>query len=57
MIRLHKKFDIFSKRFMKVEEDMKEIKNNFFRVMHCAFAKYDEGYSKKKENIEKKGAR
>ena len=41
------KFDIFLKRFMKVEEDIKEIKNNFFRVMHCAFAKYEEGFKRK----------
>ena len=32
MIRLNKKFDIFLKRFMKVEEDIREIRNNFFRV-------------------------
>jgi hypothetical protein len=54
MIRLNKKFDIFLKRFMKVEEDVKEIKNNFFRVMHCAFSKYEDGFKKKITNIEQK---
>jgi hypothetical protein len=52
MIRLNKKFDIFLKRFMKLEEDIKEIKNKFFRVMHCAFAKYDQGYKKKTDYVE-----
>lgn len=54
MIRLNKKFDIFLKRFMKVEEDIKEIKNNFFRVMHCAFAKYEEGFKRKNEYLERR---
>ena len=57
MIRLNKKFDIFLKRFMKVEEDMKEIKNNFFRVMHCAFAKYEEGFKRKNEYLERRRVR
>ena len=54
MIRLNKKFDIFLKRFLKVEEDIKEIKNNFFRVMHCAFAKYEEGFKRKNEYLERR---
>lgn len=54
LIRLNKKFDIFLKRFMKVEEDIKEIKNNFFRVMHCAFAKYEEGFKRKNEYLERR---
>mgnify|MGYP001807129390 CR=1 FL=1 len=41
IIRLNKKFDIFMKRFMRAEEDIKEVKQNFYRVMHCAFAKYE----------------
>ena len=41
IIRLSKKFDIFMKRFMRAEEDVKEVKQNFYRVMHCAFAKYE----------------
>jgi hypothetical protein len=57
MIRLNKKFDIFLKRFMKVEEDIKEIKNNFFRVMHCAFAKYEEGFKRKNEYLERRRVR
>lgn len=57
MIRLNKKFDIFLKRFMKVEEDIKEIKNNFFRVMHCAFAKYEEGFKRKNEYLERRRAK
>jgi hypothetical protein len=57
MIRLNKKFDIFLKRFMKTEEDIKEIKNNFFRVMHCAFAKYEEGFKRKNEYLERRRAR
>jgi hypothetical protein len=43
IIRLNKKFDIFMKRFMRAEEDIKEVKQNFYRVMHCAFAKYEQG--------------
>lgn len=39
---------------MKVEEDIKEIKNNFFRVMHCAFAKYEEGFKRKNEYLERR---
>lgn len=54
MIRLNKKFDIFLKRFMKVEEDIREIRNNFFRVMHCAFAKYEEGFKRKNEYLERR---
>lgn len=54
MIRLNKKFDIFLKRFMKLEEDIKEIKNNFFRVMHCAFAKYEEGYKRKSDHNDRR---
>jgi hypothetical protein len=57
MIRLNKKFDIFLKRFMKLEEDIKEIKNNFFRVMHCAFAKYEEGFKRKNEYLERRRAK
>lgn len=57
MIRLNKKFDIFLKRFMKMEEDIKEIKNNFFRVMHCAFAKYEEGFKRKNEYLERRRAK
>ncbi len=57
MIRLNKKFDIFLKRFMKFEEDIKEIKNNFFRVMHCAFAKYEEGFKRKNEYLERRRAK
>ena len=41
IIRLNKKFDIFMKRFMRAEEDIKEVKQNFYRVMHCACAKYE----------------
>lgn len=54
MIRLNKKFDIFLKRFLKVEEDIREIRNNFFRVMHCAFAKYEEGFKRKNEYLERR---
>jgi hypothetical protein len=54
MIRLNKKFDIFLKRFMKDEEDIREIRNNFFRVMHCAFAKYEEGFKRKNEYLERR---
>lgn len=57
MIRLNKKFDIFLRRFMKMEEDIKEIKNNFFRVMHCAFAKYEEGFKRKNEYLERRRAK
>lgn len=57
MIRLNKKFDIFLRRFMKMEEDLKEIKNNFFRVMHCAFAKYEEGFKRKNEYLERRRAK
>ena len=42
---------------MKVEEDIKEIKNNFFRVMHCAFAKYEEGFKRKNEYLERRRAK
>lgn len=42
---------------MKVEEDLKEIKNNFFRVMHCAFAKYEEGFKRKNEYLERRRAK
>lgn len=42
---------------MKVEEDIKEIKNNFFRVMHCAFAKYEEGFKRKNEYLERRRVR
>jgi hypothetical protein len=41
IVRLNKKFDIFMKRFARAEEDIKEVKQNFYRVMHCAFAKYE----------------
>lgn len=54
MIRLNKKFDIFLKRFLKTEEDLREIRNNFFRVMHCAFAKYEEGFKRKNEYLERR---
>lgn len=57
MIRLNKKFDIFLKRFMKFEEDLKEICANFFRVMHCAFAKYEEGFKRKNEYLERRRAK
>jgi len=39
---------------MKVEEDIREIRNNFFRVMHCAFAKYEEGFKRKNEYLERR---
>lgn len=42
---------------MKFEEDIKEIKNNFFRVMHCAFAKYEEGFKRKNEYLERRRAK
>lgn len=45
------------KRFIKFEEDLKEIKNNFFRVMHCAFAKYEEGFKRKNEYLERRRAK
>ena len=57
LIRLNKKFDIFLKRWMKFEEDLKEIQTNFFRVMHCAFAKYEEGFKRKNEYLERRRAK
>jgi hypothetical protein len=57
IIRLNKKFDIFLKRFIKFEEDIMEIKSNFFRVMHCAFAKYEEGFKRKNEYLERRRAK
>lgn len=54
IIRLNKKFDIFMKRFMRAEEDIKEVKQNFYRVMHCAFAKYEQGFKRKNEYLERR---
>ena len=54
VVRLNKKFDIFLKRFARAEEDIKEVKQNFYRVMHCAFAKYEQGFKRKNEYLEKR---
>lgn len=54
IVRLNKKFDIFMKRFARAEEDIKEVKQNFYRVMHCAFAKYEQGFKRKNEYLEKR---
>jgi vacuolar-type H+-ATPase subunit D/Vma8 len=54
VMRLNKKFDVFLKRFEKCENEIKEIKQNFYRVMHCAFAKYEQGYAKKNSEMWKK---
>jgi hypothetical protein len=54
IVRLNKKFDIFLKRFARAEEDIKEVKQNFYRVMHCAFAKYEQGFKRKNEYLEKR---
>ena len=42
------------KRFMRAEEDIKEVKQNFYRVMHCAFAKYEQGFKRKNEYLERR---
>ena len=39
---------------MRAEEDIKEIKQNFYRVMHCAFAKYEQGFKRKNEYLERR---
>jgi hypothetical protein len=57
IVRLNKKFDIFMKRFARAEEDIKEVKQNFYRVMHCAFAKYEQGFKRKNEFLEKRKMR
>lgn len=57
VVRLNKKFDIFMKRFARAEEDIKEVKQNFYRVMHCAFAKYEQGFKRKNEYLEKRKAK
>ena len=57
IIKLNKKFDIFLRRYIKFEEDLNEIKSNFFRVMHCAFAKYEEGFKRKNEYLERRRAK
>jgi hypothetical protein len=54
IVRLNKKFDIFLKRFARAEEDIKEVKQNFYRVMHCAFAKYEQGFKRKNDYLEKR---
>ena len=57
IVRLNKKFDIFMKRFARAEEDIKEVKQNFYRVMHCAFAKYEQGFKRKNEYLDRKKVR
>ena len=42
------------KRFMRAEEDIKEVKQNFYRVMNCAFAKYEQGFKRKNEYLERR---
>ena len=54
LIRINRKFDIFLKRFMRQEDEVKEIKNNYYRVMHCTFNRYEPGFNRKKEIWEKK---
>ena len=39
---------------MRAEEDIKEVKQNFYRVMHCAFAKYEQGFKRKNEYLERR---
>ena len=39
---------------MRAEEDVKEVKQNFYRVMHCAFAKYEQGFKRKNEYLERR---
>ena len=38
----------------EAEEDIKEVKQNFYRVMHCAFAKYEQGFKRKNDYLEKR---
>ena len=57
IVRLNKKFDIFMKRFARAGEAIKEVKQNFYRVMHCAFAKYEQGFKRKNEYLDRKKIR